>query len=64
MTSAEGPSHAGPISERIVKPDALNMAKIGKMVAKTRRRTLDRDLQHRKQGPASKEMPIYWFWGA
>ena len=34
MTSAEGPSRAGPISDRVVKPDALDTAKLGKMVEK------------------------------
>ena len=36
MTSAEGPSRAGPISERVVKPDALKIRVSGATLAGTK----------------------------
>lgn len=55
ITSADGPSRAGPISERVVKPDALQDVSISKSIYRQLlRRTLDQDQQHTKPGQAWK----------
>jgi hypothetical protein len=60
MTSADGPSRAGPISERVVNPEAL-MRDIRRMEnVKLLFLTLDRVLQHMRPEPALRERPAYW----
>lgn len=60
--SADGPSLAGPISERVVKPEALGNSSCKQLIAKnTVILTHDRDRQHRMLAPASTRMPACWF---
>ena len=49
-TSAEGPSRAGPISDRVVKPEALSRmpSELYHQAEQRMHRTLDQDQQHKK----------------
>ena len=64
MTSADGPSRAGPISDRVVKPDALHedWSKMSKAPF-NKPPTLDQDQRHTMLELASTETQVCWvYW--
>lgn len=64
MTSSEGPSRAGPISERVVKPEALGILLVDALGKEKNKCTLDQDQQHKRLVLALTKTPICWicFW--
>lgn len=59
ITSAEGPSRAGPISDRVVNPDALSYCKMLLVLFSNSKHTLDQDQRRRTPGLAWTKRPTY-----